>query len=126
MINKVILIGRLGQDPECRVSNNNVAVANLNLATTNYSQNREDTDWHRVVLFSKQAELAKQYLKKGSMVYIEGRIKYSSYTNKEGIKIPTTDIIADKMQFISSKSAEPQEPAGNNNVSKPDIEDIPF
>lgn len=103
-VNKVILVGNLGNDPDVKYTQSGMAIATLSLATT-YSRKDKDgnfqekTEWHRVKLFGKTAEVAGEYLKKGGQVYIEGRIEYGSY-EKEGIKHYTTDIIGDDMQML--------------------------
>lgn len=106
-INKVILIGNLGRDPETRYSASGSQVTNLNLATTeswnDSTGNRQDrTEWHRVVLFGKLAEIAAQYLRKGSKVYIEGSLRTSQY-EKDGITRYSTDIIAKEMSMLDSR-----------------------
>ncbi len=103
-INKVILVGNLGNDPEVKFSQGGMAICRLSLATTNVRKdrdgnNQEKTEWHRVTLFGKLGEIAGEYLKKGRTVYIEGRIEYGSY-EKDGQKHYTTDIIADEMQML--------------------------
>ena len=103
-VNKVILLGNLGNDPDVKYTQGGMAIATLSVATT-YSrkdkdgQFQEKTEWHRVNLFGKTAEVAGEYLKKGRQVYIEGRIEYGSY-EKDGIKHYTTDIIGEDMQML--------------------------
>lgn len=107
-INKVTLIGNLGADPEERVNNDNT-VTRISVATTDSFLNRkteqreERTEWHRVVFFNRLAEIAAQYLRKGSKVYIEGTLRTSNYTDGEGIKRYSTDIIAREMQMLDSR-----------------------
>lgn len=108
-VNKVILIGHLGADPELRYTQTGVAVANLRLATnenwTNKSgQKEERTEWHRVVVWAKLAELAGQYLSKGRQVYVEGRLQTRSWDDKEGNKKYTTEIVATAIQFLGGAS----------------------
>ena len=103
-INKVILVGNLGNDPETRYTQGGMAITTLSVATTSVRKDREGnqqekTEWHRVKLFGKLGEIAGEYLKKGRSVYIEGRIEYGSY-EKDGIKHYTTDIVADEMQML--------------------------
>ena len=103
-INKVILVGNLGNDPETRYTQGGMAVTSISLATTTVRKDRdgnqqEKTEWHRVKLFGKLGEIAGEYLRKGRQVYIEGRIEYGSY-EKDGIKHYTTDIVADEMQML--------------------------
>ena len=103
-INKVILVGNLGNDPDVKYTQGGMAIATLSVATTSSRKDRdgnfqEKTEWHRVKLFGKTAEVAGEYLKKGRQVYIEGRIEYGSY-EKDGIKHYTTDIIGEDMQML--------------------------
>ena len=105
-INKVILVGNLGNDPDVKYTQGGMAIATLSVATTSSRKDRdgnfqEKTEWHRVKLFGKTAEVAGEYLKKGRQVYIEGRLEYGSY-EKDGVKHYTTDIVADEMQMIGS------------------------
>ncbi|MDX1464846.1 MAG: single-stranded DNA-binding protein [Halomonas sp.] len=108
-INKVILIGNLGQDPEVRFTPSGTAVANLNLATTDTwmdrqsGQRQERTEWHRVVLFNKTAEIAQQYLKKGSKVYIEGRLQTRKWQDQNGQDKYSTEIVANDMQMLDGR-----------------------
>ena len=103
-INKVILVGNLGNDPDVKYTQGGMAIATLSVATTSSRKDRdgnfqEKTEWHRVTLFGKTAEVAGEYLKKGRQVYIEGRLEYGSY-EKDGVKHYTTDIIGDDMQML--------------------------
>ena len=103
-VNKVILLGNLGNDPDVKYTQGGMAIATLSVATT-YSRKDKDgnfqekTEWHRVKLFGKTAEVAGEYLKKGRQVYIEGRIEYGSY-EKDGVKHYTTDLIGEDMQML--------------------------
>ncbi|MEA2119516.1 single-stranded DNA-binding protein [Halovibrio sp. HP20-50] len=113
-INKVILIGNLGQDPEVRFTPSGTAVANLNLATTDTwmdrqsGQRQERTEWHRVVMFNKTAEIAQQYLKKGSKVYIEGRLQTRKWQDQNGQDRFSTEIVANDMQMLDGRSGDYQ------------------
>jgi len=108
-INKVILVGNLGKDPEVRYSPNGGAVTNITLATSeswkdkNTGEKQEKTEWHRVVFFGKLAEIAGEYLKKGSQVYIEGRLQTRKWQDKEGKDRYTTEIVAGEMQMLGSR-----------------------
>ena len=108
-INKVILVGNLGADPETRFMPNGDGVTNIRLATTESwkdkasGEKREITEWHRVVFYRKLAEIAGQYLKKGSAVYIEGRIRTRKWTDKDGQEKYTTEIRGDAMQMLGSR-----------------------
>jgi len=108
-VNKVILVGRLGKDPEVRYMPNGEAVANVTLATSETwkdksGEKQEKTEWHRVTFYRKLAEIAGEYLKKGSMVYVEGRLETRKWTDKEGKERYTTEIIANEMQMLSSRT----------------------
>jgi len=116
-VNKVILIGNLGADPELRFTPSGAAVANFNIATTERwkdkdGQPQERTEWHRIILWSRQAEIAKEYLRKGSSVYIEGRIQNRSYEDKDGIKRYVTEVIGQRMQLLGSRPGAPSEGGG--------------
>jgi len=104
-VNKVILLGNLGRDPETRYTTGGDAVTNLNIATSEQwkdksGEKQERTEWHRVVLFGRQAEVAGEYLKKGRSVYIEGRLQTRKYTDKDGVEKYSTEIVADRMQLV--------------------------
>jgi len=137
-VNKVILIGNLGADPELRYTPSGAAVANFNIATTEKwkdkeGQNQERTEWHRIILWSRQAEVAKEYLRKGSSVYIEGRIQNRSYDDKDGIKRYVTEIVGQRMQLLGGRSGGGQSDSGpsgppppsDDNLDKED-DDLPF
>ena len=103
-VNKVILVGNLGNDPDVKYTQGGMAITTLSLATTSVRKDKdgqqvEKTEWHRVKLFGKLGEIAGEYLKKGRQVYIEGRIEYGEY-EKDGVKRYTTDIIGDEMQML--------------------------
>ena len=107
-VNKVILVGNLGRDPEMRYMPSGEAIANLAIATSRKYKNKagemvEETEWHRVTFFGKLAEIAGQYLKKGRSVYVEGRIKTDKYTDKEGVEKFSTQIIASEMQMLGGR-----------------------
>jgi single-strand DNA-binding protein len=108
-VNKVILVGRLGKDPEVRFTTGGQAVANFTMAT-DYSykdrngERQKRTEWHRIVAWRKLAEIVQQYLKKGSLIYIEGRIETREWQDKEGQKRYTTEIIANEMRMLGGRS----------------------
>ncbi len=107
-VNKVILIGNLGRDPETRYTTGGDAITNLNIATTEQwkdksGEKQEKTEWHRVVLFGRQAEIAGEYLKKGRSVYIEGRLQTRKYTDKDGVEKYSTEIVGDRMQLLGGR-----------------------
>jgi single-strand DNA-binding protein len=108
-INKVIIIGNLGRDPEVRYTPNGAAICNVSLATTrnwkdkNTGEKVEETEWHRVVFYDRLAEIAGEYLKKGRPVYVEGRLKTRKWADKDGIEKYTTEIIASEMQLLGGR-----------------------
>lgn len=130
-INKVILIGNLGKDPEIRQVNNGSAVANITIATSESWKDKqsgelqERTEWHRVVCFNRLAEIVGEYLHKGSKIYIEGSLRTRKWEAKDGTQKYTTEIIASEMRMLDSKNSAPSEskplPAG-----APIDDDIPF
>ncbi|MEE8387158.1 MAG: single-stranded DNA-binding protein [Acidiferrobacterales bacterium] len=109
-VNKVILVGHLGKDPEVRYAPSGQAIANITVATSDSwkdkttGEKQERTEWHRVVFFSRLAEIVGEYLKKGSQVYIEGRIQTRKWQDKEGNDRYTTEIVANEMQMLGSRS----------------------
>jgi single-strand DNA-binding protein len=117
-VNRVILIGNLGQDPETRYSQGGSAITSVSLATSESwkdkqtGEKQERTEWHRVKFFGKLAEIAAEYMKKGSQVYVEGSIRSSKYTDKEGVERWSTDIIANEMQMLGGRdnASEPHQP----------------
>ncbi|RJR41371.1 MAG: single-stranded DNA-binding protein [Deltaproteobacteria bacterium] len=133
-VNKVILVGNLGADPEMRYTAGGTAVCKFRIATTEKFKDRqgnvqERTDWHRITAWGKLAEICGQYLAKGKQVYIEGRLEYGSY-EKDGVKHYTTDIIANTMQMLGLAGAgnrvqEPEPPFGPPPGGVPE-DDIPF
>jgi single-strand DNA-binding protein len=108
-LNKVMIIGNLGRDPEVRYTADGAAIANLSLATTsswkdkNTGEKKEETEWHRVVFYGKIAEIVGQYAKKGRPLYVEGRLKTRKWTDKEGVEKYTTEIVADQMQLLGGR-----------------------
>ena len=109
-VNKVILVGRLGQDPDVRYLPNETAVCNFSLATSSSYKDKsgekvDQTEWHRIVMFGKVAEIAKEYLKKGSQVFIEGRLQTRKWQTKEGQDRYTTEVVAATMQMLGSKDS---------------------
>jgi single-strand DNA-binding protein len=137
-VNKVILVGNLGADPETRYTASGDAVCNIRLATTDSwkdkesGEKREATEWHRVVFYRKLAEIAGQYLKKGSQVYLEGRIKTRKWQDKDGQDRYTTEIEAIEMQMLGGKGGGDKpasdsgdyEPAPRKDKPKPSFEDL--
>ena len=139
-LNKVMLIGRLGRDPELRYTPNGLAIANFSIATSeewkdkNSGEKKERTEWHRIVVFGKLGELCGEYLAKGRQVYIEGRLQTRSW-EKDGVTKYTTEIVASDIQFLGSKDSAGESGSYTNNQA-PDIpsppasetkdDDIPF
>jgi single-strand DNA-binding protein len=120
-VNKVILVGNLGRDPEIRYLPSGEPVANITIATSSKYKNKsgemvEETEWHRVTFFGKLAEIVGQYLKKGRSVYVEGRIKTRKYTDKDGVEKYATDIIANEMQMLGGREGM-GEPTGGDDGS---------
>ena len=108
-VNKVILVGNCGRDPEIRYLPSGQAVANVTLATSTRRKDKnsgemiEDTQWHRITFFDRLAEIAGEYVKKGNPIYVEGRLKYGKFTNKDGVEQNTCDIIATDMQLLGKR-----------------------
>ncbi len=155
-INKVILVGNLGNDPEVKYTQGGMAICTLSVATTTSRKDKEGqqvekTEWHRVKLFGKLGEIAGEYLKKGRQVYIEGSIRYDKFTGQDGVEKYFTDIVADEMQMLGGgegrgepnaargdrpvrpaaaprRDASAQSPAAQVNELKDDFadDDIPF
>jgi len=140
-VNKVILVGNVGKDPEVKYLDNGVAVCNFTLATSESYTNKNNekvtqTEWHNIVLWRKLAEIAESYVKKGMQIYIEGQIRTRSWEDKEGVKRYTTEIMGNTMQMLGKKSdneksaaqtipAEKQKTATVDN-STADTDDLPF
>jgi single-strand DNA-binding protein len=132
-VNKVILVGNLGRDPEIRYLPSGDPVANIAIATSSKYKGKdgnmvEETEWHRVTFFGKLAEIVGQYLKKGRSVYVEGRLKTRKYTDKDGVEKYATDIIANEMQMLGSREGM-GDPAGhdgdNEGYSRPSAAPTP-
>ncbi len=108
-VNKVILVGNLGRDPETRFTADGAAICNVTIATSHQwkdkasGERKEETEWHRVVFFNRLAEIAGEYLKKGRSVYVEGRLKTRKWQDKDGVEKYTTEIVADQMQMLGSR-----------------------
>lgn len=150
-VNKVILVGNLGRDPEMRYLPSGEAVANLSLATTDKYNDKsgelvENTEWHRISFFGKVAEVCGQYLKKGSQIYVEGALRTRKYTDKDGVEKYATEIRGDRMQMLGSRqdgdrqtersqpdqnsasraATNAQRPAGSTGFDDMDDDSIPF
>jgi len=137
-LNKVLIIGNLGNDPEIKYTQSGSPVANLSIATSerwkdkNSGEQKEQVEWHRVVLFSRLAEIAEQYLKKGSKVFVEGKLQTRDWEDSEGKKRYTTEIIAREMSMLDSRQgAENSQQLKSDSTGKGKSdesfeEDIPF
>lgn len=142
-VNKVILVGNCGRDPEVRYLPSGKATCNISVATSSKRKDKngeyiEETQWHRVTFFDKLAEIAGQYVKKGSPVYVEGSIKYGKYTDKDGVEKSTVDIVASSLQMLGKADDEkrpshdaakarqlPAKSSGFDDMSS-DLDDPPF
>ena len=129
-VNKVILVGNLGANPEMRFTQGGQAVANLRIATSERwtdrnGQKQETTEWHRVVVFGKQAEIVGQYLTKGRQVYIEGRLQTRQWQDQQGQKRFSTEVVAQRVQMLGSRGDRPAEQADEMGATVPAEESIP-
>ena len=137
MVNKAMLIGRLGKDPEVRYTPDGTMVTNFNLATDEQWKDKngekvQKTEWHRIVTFGKLAEICGNYLVKGKLIFVEGRIQTRSWEDKDGVKRFTTEIIASNMQMLDSKAQSKADDSSletssvsSNNAGTP-TDDVPF
>lgn len=135
-VNKVVLIGRLGQDPEVRATPQGVPVANVSMATSErykdkLGQQQEKTEWHRLVFWNRQAEIVRDFCKKGSQIYVEGSLQTREWQDKDGIKKFTTEVVIRNLQLLDPKpqggqrqaQQQPVPIAGQNDIIE---DDIPF
>ena len=135
-VNKVVLVGHLGADPESRFTPSGVAVTTFNMATNESWKNKEGeyedrTEWHRIVLYGKAAETASEYMKKGQLAYVEGRIRTRSWEDKDGMTRYTTEVLGDRFTMLGRKSenkstAAPAEAGGGAGGGSGDDDDLPF
>ncbi len=138
-VNKAILVGNLGADPEMRYTPSGTAVANFNIATSETRKNKEgekeiQTEWHKIVAFGRLAEICGEYLSKGKQVYVEGRIQNRNWEDRDGNKRYTTEIIINTMQMLGSREGArtdagqgaPQGGPPDTDAPAADIEDVPF
>jgi len=143
-VNKVTLIGNLGNDPELRSTQSGSAVANITLATSESwrdketQETKERVEWHRIIFFGRLAEVVNEYLRKGSQVYVEGRIQTRKWQDKDGNDRYTTEIVANEMQMLGSRGTNSESPANQQSastsqpasqsaiVNEPFDDDIPF
>jgi single-strand DNA-binding protein len=130
-LNKAMIIGRLGQDPEVRYTQSNTAVATMSVATSERykdknGEQQESTEWHRVVAWSRLAEICQEYLKKGSLVYFEGPIQTRQWEDKDGQKRYTTEIKALQMQMLDSRGDSSGPSSGNKSANEPMGSKVPI
>ncbi|MDA9312003.1 single-stranded DNA-binding protein [Vicingaceae bacterium] len=142
-VNKVILVGNLGKDPEVRHLENGASVANFSIATSETYKDKngnrqEQTEWHNVVLWRGLAEIAEKYLKKGSQIYVEGKLRTRSWQDKDGNTRYTTEVVGDQMTMLGGRSSggngtphstssnEPSKDKGSADISSDDANDLPF
>jgi len=130
-VNKVILVGNLGQDPEVRYLDSGVAVANFSLATTENYKNKQgervsQTEWHNIVLWRGLAEVAEKYLKKGSSIYVEGKIRNRKWEDKEGNTRYNTEILADNMTMLGGRPIQEKDTSSEPVQSSEKEDDLPF
>ncbi len=122
-VNKVILLGNCGRDPEVRTTASGQSMATVSIATSSRRRDRnsgemvEETQWHRVMFFERLAEIAGEYLRRGNPVYIEGRLRYGKYTDKDGVERNTTDIVAEQMQLLGGRGEGRGAPASDMGAS---------
>jgi single-strand DNA-binding protein len=133
MINKATLVGRLGKDPEVRHTADGAMVTSFSVATDEQWKDKngekvQKTEWHKIVTFGKLAEICGQYLTKGKLIYLEGRIQTRSWENKDGAKMYTTEIVADTMKMLDSKGDGQQKSSAPQHEAHPDpsADDVPF
>ncbi|MCF8195866.1 MAG: single-stranded DNA-binding protein [Polynucleobacter sp.] len=123
-VNKVIIVGNIGRDPETRYLPSGDALTNISVATSDKYKDKatgemkESTEWHRITFFGKLAEIAGQYLKKGSQVYVEGRLRTRKWTDQAGVEKYTTEIVADSMQMLGSRMGDNSAGSSNMNSTK--------
>lgn len=141
-LNRVTLIGNLGRDPQVRYTQDGLAIANVSLATTSSwkdkksGERRDDTEWHRAVLYGRTAEIAAEFLKKGSPIYIEGRLRTRKWQDKEGLGRVVMEVIAEQMQMLGGRSGtrtdldhpapEMEQDVEDTSELEVEVKDIPF
>ena len=132
-VNKVIIVGNLGRDPEVRYSQGGMAICKMSVAVTEKVKDgdgwKDATEWFRVTLFGKQAENAGQYLQKGRQVYVEGRLKTDKYKDKEGVEKTSVEVVGNVVQFLGGKGeggGEQKAPPKGKPAPAPDDDDLPF
>jgi single-strand DNA-binding protein len=132
-VNKVILIGNLGKDPDLRYTPSGQAVATFSLATNDRYKDKdgqmvERAEWHNIVVWGKQAETAKEYLKKGRQIFVEGRIAYRTYDDREGNKRYITEVVAQRLQFLGRREESPETVPAEPEMEAPtsEEENLPF
>jgi len=130
MINKVTLLGNVGKDPEIKTTSTGKKVATFSLATTEKYSGESKTTWHNIVVWEKLAEICEKYVKKGSQIFVEGKISYRDYTDKNDVKHFITEIVASEIKLLGGKPTETkQEPKAETKediLNAPETEDLPF
>jgi single-strand DNA-binding protein len=130
-VNKVIIVGNLGKDPEVRYMPSGSALCNVSVATTRQwkdktsGEKQQETEWHRVTFFDRMAEIAGEYLKKGSAVYVEGRLKTRKYTDKDGVEKYSTDIVATEMQLLGGRDTGGASMGAGDDMGEPQQRSAP-
>ena len=133
-VNKAILVGNLGKDPDLRYTPSGQAVATFSLATNDRYKDKDGqmvdrTEWHNIVVWGKQAETAKEYLKKGRQIYVEGRLSYRTYDDREGNKRYITEVVAQRIQFLGRREEVPETVGAEPEMESTDVsgdENLPF
>lgn len=131
MLNKVELIGRLGSDPEVRYTQSGTAICNFTMATSEKYKDKdgekvEKTEWHRIVAFGKLGEICGEYLNKGKLIFVEGKLQTRLWEDKEGVKRYTTEIVIKDMKMLDRAEGSKQESQASQQSNIPDDDDIPF
>jgi single-strand DNA-binding protein len=131
MVNKAEIIGRLGKDPEIRFATTGTAFANFTVATDRKWKDKsgemqKETEWHKVTAFGRTAEVCGEYLKKGSLVYVAGRLQTRKWKNKEGQDCYTTEIVCEDMKMLDGKQDKPQGDTRQTKHTEPESDDVPF
>lgn len=130
-LNKVTLIGNVGRDPETRHTADGTAIVNMTLATTHKSKGQEETEWHRLTIFGQQAEVAEKYVRKGSQIYAEGRLRSRKYTGKDGVERTSVEVLVERFLLLgksSTASAQTDAPAPKAQTASASFgsDDVPF
>lgn len=130
-LNKVTLIGNVGRDPETRHTADGTAIVNMNLATTHKSKGQEETEWHRLTLFGQQAEIAEKYVRKGTQIYAEGRLRSRKYTGKDGVERTSVEVLVERFLLLGksgggANQADAPAPKAQTASAPFSSDDVPF